>query len=224
MIAEEYNNNQLPNLSLNKGKTINFIIEIIKEVPEYFILAITTSNIVGNLNEDKLTQIFIGQINSILHKKGIPITAQAQYYDIFFGATGITDWFFQTLEQGKTSPPLFVVESKRLPAPTTDREKEYVIGNNKNGGIERFKIEKHGKGYPQAGLLGFVEQETFEHWHKTINKWIENLANNNTFWNVDEKLKNIENQSNLSYLRSIAHRKKDDINLHHFWMKINNAR
>ncbi|MCI0613680.1 hypothetical protein L0244_11890, partial [bacterium] len=42
--------------------------------------------------------------------------------------------------------PILVFECKRLPAPSHDREKEYVTGGiqHKNGGIQRFKLRLHG--------------------------------------------------------------------------------
>ena len=68
-------------------------------------------------------------------------------------------FYFYEIEKGKTNVPLFVVEAKILPAPLPKkREKEYVKGDKKNGGIERFKLEKHAKGLNQCGMVGFVQQ------------------------------------------------------------------
>ncbi len=224
MIAEEYNNIQSPDLSLEKGKTINFIIDLLKEVPVSFMLKIST-NFEINLNEDALTQILVEQLTTLLQEKGTNfIGVNSQYIDLHYGTTGKPDFYFYATEQGKNIPALFVVESKRLPAPSKDREREYVIGKNKNGGIERFKREIHGKGFSEAGLIGFIEQNTFDHWHTTINQWIQNLADESDFWNIDEKLELIETQQYLNHLKSIAHRSNDDIKLYHFWIRINNAR
>ncbi|MBN1971043.1 MAG: hypothetical protein JXR48_03975 [Candidatus Delongbacteria bacterium] len=222
MIAEEYNNRQVPQISVPKGKTISFIINILKKTPPYFILAINTEGIIKPLNENKLTQILVEQINVCLYETGVPIFAQNQYSDLFFGTKGIPDFYFYELEKGKTNIPLFVVEAKILPAPLPkEREKEYVIGDNKNGGIERFKIGKHAKGLNQCGMIGFVQQNNFEFWKNEINDWIETLSINDTFWNIDEKLEKSENLNDYSYLQSIAHRKlTDDIKIHHFWIKI----
>ena len=225
MIAEEYNNIQSPDLSLEKGKTINFIIDLLKKVPESFVLKISTTSFAKDLSENAFTQILVEQLNALIQEKNINfIGVNAQYIDLYYGATGKPDFYFYATEQDKNIPALFVVESKRLPAPSKDREKEYVIGKKKNGGIERFKREIHGKGFSEAGLIGFVEQNTFEYWHTTINQWIQNLADESDFWNIDEKLELIETQQYLNHLKSIAHRSNDDIKLYHFWIRINNPR
>ena len=76
-----------------------------------------------------------------------------------------------------------------LPSPKKKREKEYVIGDNNNGGIERYKSEKHGKGLSECGLLGFVEDKDFKHWNNTINSWIDDLSKlPKTAWKSDEVL------------------------------------
>ena len=41
--------------------------------------------------------------------------------------------------------PYLVIEGKRLPAPTKDREMEYVTGGQEiSGGLQRFKLGLHG--------------------------------------------------------------------------------
>jgi len=223
MIAEEkYNYNQAPKTSIPKGKTISFIVNTIKEVPSYFISALNNPKLVKPLNENKLTQILIEQVNAILLNSGFSILAANQYSDLFYGAKGIPDFYFHTIEKGKTNEPLFIVESKILPAPPPkEREMEYVIGDKKNGGIERFKIEKHGKGLNNCGIIGFVRQENFEFWKSQINNWIEKLSKDNIFWNFDEKLKVDEISSDYSFLNSIAHRENaENISIYHFWIDI----
>lgn len=222
MIAEEYNNQQVPQTSILKGKTVSFIINIIKETPPYFISAINTKGIIKPLNENKLTQIFVEQINAVIREKEAPIFAQNQYSDLFFKTKGIPDFYFYEIEKGKTNVPLFVVEAKILPAPLPKkREKEYVKGDKKNGGIERFKLEKHAKGLNQCGMVGFVQQNNFDFWKNEINSWIEKLSMNDILWNIDEKLESYENIKDNFYLQSIVHRKStDDIKIHHFWIKI----
>lgn len=222
MIVEEYNYNQEPQTSIPKGKTISFIVSTIKEVSAYFISALNNPKLIKPLNENKLTQVLVEQINAILLDKDFSILAENQYSDLFYGTKGIPDFYFHTIEKGKTNEPIFVVESKILPAPPPkEREKEYVVGDNKNGGIERFKIEKHGKGLNNCGLIGFVKQHSFEYWENQINDWIDNLSNDDTFWNVDEKLKINKISTDYSILHSIAHRRiSSDISIYHFWIEI----
>ncbi len=221
MIVEEYNNNQEPKTSIPKGKTISFIVNTIKEVPEYFISALDNSKLIKPLNENKLTQILVEQINAVLFDKNVSISAENQYSDLFFGTKGIPDFYFHAIEKGKTNEPLFVVESKILPAPPPkNRKTEYVLGDNKNGGIERFKIEKHGKGLNECGIVGFIKQEGFEFWKNKVNDWIDNLAKDDIFWSSDEMLKVDKISTHYSFLQSIAHREIDDIFIYHFWIKI----
>ena len=223
MIAEEeYNYSQAPRTSIPKGKTVSFIVNTIKEVPSYFISALNNPKLIKPLNENKLTQILVEQINAILFDSGFSILAANQYSDLFYGTKGIPDFYFHTIEKGQTNEPLFIVESKILPAPPPkEREMEYVTGDKKNGGIERFKIEKHGKGLNNCGLIGFVKKDSSEYWKSQINDWIDNLSKNDTFWNVDEKLKIDKIYLDYSFLQSIAHRETtDDISIYHFWIDI----
>ena len=225
MIVEEYYYQpQKPISSIPKGKTISFIISTIKKVPKHFHSAIQTQNIVKQLNENNYTQIIVEQINAILLESNYSILAQNQYSDLFYGTKGFPDIYFYQAEKGKINKPLFVVESKILPAPTKNREQEYVFGEKENGGIERFKIEKHGKGLDECGIIGFVRDKDFSYWEKKINEWIKDLSKKDTFWNIDEKVDFQENNKNYAYLISLAHRKKsNDVRLHHFWIITNNT-
>ncbi len=221
MIAEEYTPPQVLQTDIQVGKTVSFIVNSIKEVPPDFILALNTKGIIKPLNENKLTQILVEQINAILLEKGVSMFAQNQYSDLYFGKKGVPDFYFYQIEKGKTNIPLFVVEAKILPAPgSKKRKKEYVAGNKNNGGIERFKTEKHAKGLNQCGMIGFVQQFDFDYWKNEINSWIETLADENIGWNTDEKLICFENTCESSFLQSIAHRiTTDDILIYHFWIK-----
>ena len=97
-----------------------------------------------------------------------------------------------------------------------------MIGDNNNGGVERYKTEKHGKGLSECGLLGFVEDKDFNHWHTTINGWIDGLTKlPKTIWKSDEVLSETENNTDYCILYSVAHRKSDDINLIHLWISLN---
>lgn len=70
-------------------------------------------------------------------------------------------------------------------------------------------------------MIGFVASGSFEFWENEINDWLETLAKNDTFWNIDEKLEIKENNAVDSFLQSIGHRKAtDDIAIYHFWIKI----
>jgi len=225
MIVEEYNYQpQKPISNIRKGKTISFIISIIKKTPKYFHSAIQTKNIIKQLNENDYTQIIVEQFTAILLENNSSISAQNQYSDLFYGTKGFPDIYFYQAEKGKTNKPIFVLESKILPAPTKNREQEYVIGEKENGGIERFKIGKHGTGFDECGIIGFVRDKDFNHWEKKINEWIKDLSMKDSFWNIDEKVVPQEKNRYYSYLISFAHRiKSNDVRLHHFWLITNNT-
>jgi hypothetical protein len=77
--------------------------------------------------------------------------------------------------------PFMVIECKRLPAPSKNREREYVTGTNRTsggatGGIQRFKLGLHGAKVETATIVGYVEEQTTRQWHVTINGWITDLA------------------------------------------------
>lgn len=219
MTAEDLNtttNVILPEISSDLGKTISIIIEAIQGACTPFKKASTQSNLLLPLNENKLTQILVEQIDVKL-KRQPAIGVKNQYSDIFLGTKGIPDFYFHTVEEGATHEPLFVVESKRLPSKTF--EKEYVIGEAQNGGIERFKIEKHGKGLSQCGMVGFIENFTCDYWIKVINKWICDLSTQRTDWSDTEVIHEEINSENYCYCISISTRLTlSAIYLHHFFI------
>ena len=120
----------------------------------------------------------------------------------------------------ETTESFFDVEAKRLTDKfPKNRKKEYVIGENKNGGIERFKIEKHGKGISQCGIVGFIEDLTTDYWLKTINGWIIELSQTNDNWFEDEILFDPTDSDNYCCSFSNAKRlNSDSVLLHHFWI------
>jgi len=85
--------------------------------------------------------------------------------------------------------PFLVLEGKRLPAPTHDREREYVTGGEKkSGGIQRFKLGLHGALLRHAGIIGYVQRQSCDDWFASINVWIAELAKGSSEWSHDECL------------------------------------
>jgi hypothetical protein len=171
-----------------KGTSLNKYAYCIIKTCSYFLSALNNHPNKGKLNENSLTQLFVIQLNSYI-SNNYPFLAQTQYSDTYYGSKGVPDFFFHKKELGKDSPALYVVEAKRLPSQTF--EKEYVIGKTNNGGIERFKIEKHGKGLIKCGMLGFIEKESFDFWHREINNWIEEQTKVDSNWSKEELLGHI---------------------------------
>jgi hypothetical protein len=217
MIAEELIENEIPDISAKTGTTVEYITKAIKDTCAPFKKAANQPNILKPLNENKLTQIFVEQVE-VKIKSNPYVGVKNQYSDLFLGTKGIPDFYFHKVEEGVVHEPLFIVESKRLPSQTF--ETEYVKGKKQNGGIERFKNEKHGKGLSDCGMLGFIEKENISFWLAKINKWIEDLSMSDVNWSKDEMVNELENRSGFGYLNSIAHTKSSKIMLlHHFWIK-----
>jgi hypothetical protein len=173
------------------------------------------------LNEDDFTQVYIEQAQILIRKYDYPFNINGQYRDITNLSKGFSDFYFYPNEQDVSTISFFSVERKRLPSPEKSREKEYVIGTKNNGGIERYKTEKHGKGLDKCGLLGFIEKKDSTHWLKEVNDWIEGLTKVNSEWKKDEVLSEIESTIDYCILKSIAHKKSNMIDLTHLWITLN---
>lgn len=225
MIAEEYQNDYTPQVSIPKGITISRILNCFKKAVPFFSNAISDSLLVKPLNEDKFTQVFVEQVDIQLRKEELSIGVKNQYSDLFWGTKGKPDFYFHLLEEGKVAEPIFIVEAKRLPAYATINEKEYVIGQAENGGLERFKIEKHGKGQTTFGMLGFIEEEDFSAWLSRINDWIQTLSlEKDSIWYADEIISNTETKISYSYLTSTLKTISNlKMSAHHFWVACNST-
>lgn len=220
MIVDEPHNSATPVSTCNRGTTIDNILKIIGNSAPHFKTAIANPSIVRPINENKYTQVLIEQINTQLIKAGYAFLANAQYSELFLKVKGIPDFYFYFLEEGSTSSAIMVAESKILPAPSTDRVKEYVLGATNNGGIERFKSKKHGDGLPEAALVAFVLDEEYTVWHTRVNSWISDLAAVDLFWKKEEQLNNLVTQAHFCYTTSQAFTIADSVKLHHFWISL----
>jgi len=121
----------------------------------------------------------------------------------------------------------FSIEAKRLPTPGTNREKEYVIGHNREcGGIERFKKGIHGPNLTHAAIIGYVQGETFNHWFLQINNWINELTSENGgIWEATDCLRKVyEDSISIELFSENARETKtgirDRIRLFHFWISL----
>lgn len=126
--------------------------------------------------------------------------------------------------------PVIVFECKRLPAPSPDREKEYVTGGIKhaNGGIQRFKLGLHGANHDIAAMIGYLQEGSASDWHDRINKWIVELSSGTIadicVWNMSDMLEKLEVDSSkgIGNCRSTHNRsgsvKSDKILIRHLWI------
>ncbi len=130
--------------------------------------------------------------------------------------------------------PFLVLECKRLPVPSKDREKEYITGGkyNKSGGIQRFKLGLHGGDLEIAIIIGYIQEHASKYWLHKINKWLSELSKNKSsdscLWHGNEILSIIEEdvERNISRYKSAHNRvakykTAKDIELNHLWVLMN---
>ena len=130
-----------------------------------------------------------------------------------------------TIDIGVYSGPklIFTIEAKVLPTPKGNSknprpEHEYVYG--KGAGIQRFKKNKHGLDdqnnlLPENGMIAYIKEHDFEHWHTQINQWI-----SDTSWPDTELLQKV--YFNITAKLISKHTRQDNSNviLHHFWVNV----
>jgi hypothetical protein len=121
-----------------------------------------------------------------------------------------------------------VFECKRLSELGKNRTDEYVTGHKEiTGGIQRFKIEVHGKKHNIVGMIGYVQSETCFYHLQAINTCIDNLGGkpdeNGLMWTDKERLFKIEcdGKTRKYYCKSIHPRKTiSEITIHHLWVEM----
>ncbi|QDU59523.1 hypothetical protein Pan216_03520 [Planctomycetes bacterium Pan216] len=120
--------------------------------------------------------------------------------------------------------PFLVIECKRLPAPGSDRDREYVTGGDKtSGGIQRFKLGVHGGRLRDAAMIGYVQGGTFRKWFRSINGWIGELAASSCDWSADDCLGNLstDEKSRVARCTSVHARvnsETSEVRLTHLWV------
>lgn len=203
--------------TIRPNSTLGIILQSIYDSYSPFLIAINNHPNKNLSSEKSLVQEFVIQNDIQLRKYIGSLRIEKEYTDNFYGTKGIPDFAYLPLEEGSSHEPLFIVEAKILPAPdnTTVRKKEYVIGHNKNGGIERFKIGKHGIGINFCGLIGFIKDDmTANDWIQKINSWIIEKCNDEPLvWSSDEILQAVPDSKDIV---SLAKRESDSIILFHF--------
>lgn len=118
----------------------------------------------------------------------------------------------------------FHMECKRLPVPQPSAkrsEKEYVRGFKNDGGIERFKKQKHGYSGNFGAIIGYIEKEDSDYWFEKINAWIKELIATNPdtglVWDSNDLLDNVNKDTVCSKYKSHNSRiTKQAIKLNHY--------
>lgn len=127
-----------------------------------------------------------------------------------------------------TDSTIVVIEAKRLPAPRKERQREYISGLEKiSGGIQRFKLMKHGSEHSIAGIVGYIQKENSQFFFDEINSWVCDLCKkpspDGLSWSEEEKLNRLIILPNKT-ARSISTHGRisaSPITLHHLWVEMN---
>ncbi len=129
--------------------------------------------------------------------------------------------------------PILVLECKRLPAPSRDRQREYITGGteHQSGGIQRFKMGLHGADLDIAAMIGYVQERSVDEWHREINGWISELCNgtmeDGCVWRRSEllELQGKDTPNGIARYRSVhrrnGHISCSEILIHHLWIAMN---
>ncbi len=130
--------------------------------------------------------------------------------------------------------PHLVIEWKRLPAPTKDREMEYVTGHaGMSGGLQRFKLGLHGASLEIAAMVGYVQDNDLDSWLVRINGWITSLngtdCSQGCHWSSTEQIGDYRliKRARVASGKSRHPRSSpagSEIQIHHFWVSMRRKR
>ena len=122
-----------------------------------------------------------------------------------------------------------VFECKRLSSSIRGKRKdEYVTGHeDTGGGIQRFKLEAHGKDHNIAGMIGYIQTGTSPEWLESINNCINGLSDkpdwDGLIWSKNEQINTIKQDEKTGkyHGKSLHPRQtKSDITIHHLWVNM----
>ena len=122
--------------------------------------------------------------------------------------------------------PFLVIEGKRLPAPSKDREREYVTGNKQtSGGIQRFRLGLHGSPLNHAGIIAYVQEHSCAEWFSCLNSWINELSERTEEWTIDDCLVGLECDADKRIASCTSVHTREDgetphIQLTHLWVEM----
>jgi hypothetical protein len=127
--------------------------------------------------------------------------------------------------------PFVVFEGKRLPTPSSAREREYVSGGTEySGGIQRFKRGLHGAMVEDAAMVGYVQDGRFDTWLMRINGWVSEEASQpsapDETWSPTECLAFLPNEPQPKVARATSRHSRTnsnaslEIQLRHLWVEM----
>lgn len=175
---------------------------------------------------NRLCKILSGHKLLYFHHEGMQDEESGTSASVDLEAIATTETVFEARSYAREET-LMSIEAKRLPSPPPkQREREYLVGNNKGGGgVERFKLGVHGGKSAAWTILAYVQQHDFKTWREMINGWIDDLSLNGKphgFWNTTEKVEMVA--ENVSIMRGRSQHKRqvggksDKIEIAHLWV------
>jgi hypothetical protein len=83
----------------------------------------------------------------------------------------------------------------------------------------------HGTKLNYAGIIGYIQADTFDNWFKTINDWISELASSTSEWSQDDRLAelSVDLLNRIASCESIHSRIKAEsarVRLAHLWVSL----
>jgi hypothetical protein len=130
---------------------------------------------------------------------------------------------FPAGEEDDYTKKITVFECKRLPAPSPSRTNEYIAG--KLGGIQRFKLEKHGANHEIVGMVGYIQSSTIKDHLDKINTCITDFCletNDGVLkWKDDKILTIMESNISMGVCHSLSIHQRVElspITIHHLWV------
>lgn len=151
-------------------------------------------------------------------------TVLSRTMDLIASAAGTVIVEGRSYEDYETILP---IECKRLPTPSGNNRdpREYVVTDpGSTGGIQRFKEGSHASSHSRAGMIGFVQGDTLDHWYCQVQKWISELqAAGRPGWSqADELTRGPRNVSSKLDVHDSIHTRpgRQPIYLKHFWIQM----
>lgn len=96
-----------------------------------------------------------------------------------------------------------------------------------NGGIVRYKANKHAKDLPHSIMLAYIQKHNAAHWYDQVNTWIDEQitksSNPTLTWAAQDKLQHKTRLGTVEKYYSRHERISDsskNIELHHYWLNL----
>lgn len=183
-------------------------------------------------NEESINEKFCRYLDLTARRQNEPFnfsheTKQNGRRRIDFSAHDYADFLLAHIFES-IQKPITVFEAKRLPAPTTNREKEYVTGGSAkkiSGGIQRFKLGVHGAQHNFVAMIGYIQKENASFFYKNINQWLHDFSSaspDGLCWSGDEPLRELTIHPKTT--RAISKHTRENslspICIHHLWVEL----